>query len=139
MLMASLNQMGADTEHPLRKAAFHPFAEDFDAIHARHKALAQDIANLTKSVTPEKEEALKRSVDMLLRRIYAYISWGVRQQADSERAIVQTLEALGFSISVVEGRRLLDIVAPAALVVAGIIMAFWLAHDAILDGRWDSD
>ncbi|MCA6114231.1 hypothetical protein J6524_04715 [Bradyrhizobium sp. WSM 1738] len=132
MLMASLNQMGADTVHPLRKAAFEPFAEDFDAIHARHKALAQDIANLGKSVTPEKEEALQRSVNALLRRIYAYISWGVRQQADSDRAIVQTLEALGFSISVVEGRRLFDIVAPAALVVAGIVMAFWLAHDAIL-------
>ncbi|MCA6110456.1 antitoxin Xre/MbcA/ParS toxin-binding domain-containing protein [Bradyrhizobium cenepequi] len=138
MLMASLNQMGAGTVHPLRKAAFEPFAEDFDAIDARHKILAQDIANLTKSVTPEKEEALKRSINILLRRIYAYISWGVRQQADSDRAIAQTLEALGFSISVVEGRRLFDIVAPAALVIAGIIMAFWLAHDAIR-GRWDSD
>ena len=37
MLMASLNQMGAGTVHPLRKAAFEPFAEDFDAIHSRHK------------------------------------------------------------------------------------------------------
>ncbi|MCK1512353.1 hypothetical protein IVB22_07140 [Bradyrhizobium sp. 190] len=138
MLMASLNQMGADTVHPLRKAAFQPFEEDFDAIQARHKALAQDIANLTKPVTPEKEEALKRSVNILLQRIYAYIGWGVRQQANSERAIVHTLEALGFSISVVEGRRLPDIVAPAALAVAGIVMAFWLAHDAILDSRCDS-
>ncbi|WP_454617629.1 hypothetical protein [Bradyrhizobium cenepequi] len=138
MLMASLNQMGAGAVHPLRKAAFVAFAEDFDAIQARHKILAQDMANLAKSVTPEKEEALKKSVDILLRRIYAYISWGVRQQADSDRAIVQTLEALGFSISVVEGRRLLDIVGPAALVVAGIIMVFWLAHDAIRDSRCDS-
>ena len=113
ILMASLSQMGAGAEHPLQKAAFDPFKEDFDAIRARHKALTQDIANLAH--TPEKDETLKESVDSLLRRIYAYISWGVRQQADSGRAIDQTLEALGFSISVVEGRRLLDIVAPAAL------------------------
>jgi len=138
MLMASLNQMGTGALHPLRKAAFDPFAEDFDAIQARHKILAQDIANLTKSITPEKEEALKRSVAILLRRIYAYISWGVRQQASSDRAIVQTLEALGFSIAVVDGRRLLEIVVPAALVVGWIVMAFWLAHDAILNGRCDS-
>ena len=138
MLMASLNQMGTGAVHPLRRAAFAPFAEDFEAIQARHKLLAQDIANLTKSVTPEKEEALKQSVAILLRRIYAYISWGVRQQANSDRAIVQTLEMLGFSISVVDGRRLLEIVVPAALVVGWIVMAFWLAHDAILDGRCDS-
>jgi hypothetical protein len=138
MLMASLNQMGTGAVHPLRRAAFAPFAEDFDAIQARHKLLAQDVANLTKSATAEKEEALKQSVAILLRRIYAYISWGIRQQANSDRASVQTLEALGFSISGVDGRRLLEIVVPAALVVGCIVMAFWLAHDAILDGRCDS-
>ena len=135
MLMASLNQMGAGAVHPLQKAAFDPFAEDFDAIHARYKVLAQDIA---KSASTEEEEILKRSVDILLRRIYAYISWGVQQQADSSRAIVQTLESLGFSISVVERRRLFDIVAPAVCVIAGITMAFWLANDAIRGRLWDS-
>jgi len=134
MLMASLDQMGAGAVHPLKKAAFDPFAEDFDAIHARYKALAQDIANLSKSGSAEKEETLKRSVDILLRRFYAYISWGVRQQADSDGAMVQILEALGFSISVVEGRGLFDIVAPAVGVVAGITMAYVLAWDAI-DGK----
>jgi hypothetical protein len=138
MLMASLNQMGAGTVHPLQKAAFDPFTEDFDAIHARYKVLAQEIANLSKSASTEKEETLKRSVDILLRRIYAYISWGVRQQSDSDRAMVQTLESLGFSISVVEGRRLFDIVAPAVCVIAGITMAFWLANDAIHGQLWVS-
>lgn len=136
VLMATLNQMGAGVPHPLRRAAFEPFAEDFDGIHARHKALVQDIASFTKSATPEKEENLKRSVNVLLRRIYAYISWGVRQQADSDRAIGQTLEALGFSIPVVEGRPLFNIVAPTAGAVAGITMAFWLAHDAIGGELW---
>jgi hypothetical protein len=124
MLMATLNQMGAGAAHPLQKASFDPFAEDFDAIHARYKVLAQEIATLSKSASTEKEETLKRSVDTLLRRIYAYISWGVRQQADSDRAMDQTLESLGFSISVVEGRRLFDIVAPAVGLVACITMAF---------------
>jgi hypothetical protein len=138
MLMAALDQMGAGAVNPLQKAAFDPFAEDFDAIHARYKVLAQDIANLSKSANTEKEETLKRAVDILLRRIYAYISWGVRQQADSHRAMIQTLESLGFSISVVEGRRLFDIVAPAVCVIAGITMAFWLANDAIRGPLWVS-
>jgi hypothetical protein len=131
MLMATLNQMGAGAAHPLQKASFDPFAEDFDAIHARYKVLAQEIANLSKSASTEKEETLKRSVDTLLRRIYAYISWGVRQQADSDREMIQTLESIGFSISAVEGRALFDIVAPAVGLVACITMAFWLIHDAV--------
>jgi hypothetical protein len=132
MLMETLNQMGAGAAHPLQKAAFDPFTEDFEAINARYKVLAQEIAKLSKSASPEKEEILKPKVDTLLQRIYAYISWGVRQQADSDRAMVQTLESLGFSFSAVEGRRLFDIVAPAVSLVAGITMAFWLGHDAIV-------
>jgi hypothetical protein len=134
--MATLKDMGAGAAHPLQKAAFDPFREDFDAIDTRYKGLEHEIANLGKSASTEKEEALKRSVDRLLQRIYAYISWGVRQQADSDRAMVQTLESLGFSISAVEGRGLFDIVAPAVCVIAGITMAFWLGNDAIRGRLW---
>ena len=58
------------------------------------------------------------SVDSLLKRIYAYISWGIRYQADSERDVDQTLEELGFRIPKTGGRRLFDIVIPAVLLVA---------------------
>src|SRR3712207_6872942 len=43
----------------------------------------------------------------------AYISWGVRNQADTEQDVDQTLEALGFRIPIRGGRSLFDIVAPA--------------------------
>jgi hypothetical protein len=49
------------------------------------------------------------------------------------------LDALGFSIPVVEGRRLFNIVAPAVGVVAGITMAFWLTYDAIDGELWKQD
>jgi hypothetical protein len=81
----------------------------------------------------DSEENLLTSVDSLLKRVYAYISWGLLQQADSEGDIDQTLEELGFRIPKTGGRRLLDIVAPAALLIALITMVFWLTRDA---GRW---
>jgi hypothetical protein len=134
---ASRAGAGAELE-PRRKrhsgcerAAFEPFEEDLDAIVARHKALAQDIASLAESTSTEKEESLKRSVEALLRRIYAYLTWGVRQQADSDPAINQILQDLGFSIPIVEGRCLFDIlVAPVGAVVL-ITAGFWLTYDAI--------
>jgi hypothetical protein len=133
-LMASLGQMGAGSDSPLQAAAFAPFKEDFDAINARYRSLAQDIPPPGKSISLEKENALKDSVDALLRRIYAYIIWGVRQQARSEAGMVETLETLGFSITVLQGRRLFDIVAPAAGAVALITFLFWVVFDA-LKGR----
>jgi len=103
VLMVSLRQMGAGATHPLRRAAFEPFEEDFKAILTSYRALRQDI------------------------------SWGLLQQADCEGDIDQTLEELGFRIPKTGGRRLLDIVAPAALLIALITMVFWLTRDA---GRW---
>jgi hypothetical protein len=134
MLMASLNQMGAGADHALQQTSFEPFRDDFDAISNRHRSLAQDMPSPGKTIPEEKEAALKVSVDALLRRIYAYISWGVRQQAKSEAAMVETLEALGFSITILQGRRLFDIVAPAAGSMALITSIFWLGYDAIVTG-----
>ena len=114
MLIASLRQMGAGAAHPLSRAAFEPFQEDFEAILEKHRALAQEASKLSATVRSmsETEEKLTRSVDKLLRQIYAYISWGIRHQADREQEVDQTLEELGFRIPPTGGRRLFDIVTP---------------------------
>jgi hypothetical protein len=132
MLIASLRQMGAGATHPLSKAAFEPFQEDFEAILVKHRALAQDVAaHDDGSTNDETEEDLTRSVDKLLKRIYAYISWGIRHQVDREQEVDQTLEELGFRVPYTGGRRLFDIVIPAVLLVALITMLFWLSFDAV--------
>jgi energy-coupling factor transporter transmembrane protein EcfT len=134
VLMVSLRQMGAGATHPLKRAAFEPFEEDFKAILASYRALRPDVeAVLNNPTGSDSEENLLTSVDNLLKRLYAYISWGLLQQADREGDIDQTLEELGFRIPKTGGRRLLDIVAPAALLVALITFVFWLTMDA---GRW---
>jgi hypothetical protein len=134
VLMVSLRQMGAGATHPLKRAAFEPFEEDFKAILVSYRALRPDVeAVLNNPTGSDSEENLVTSVDSLLKRVYAYISWGVLQQADREGDIDHTLEELGFRIPKTGGRRLLDIVAPAALLVALITMVFFLTMDA---GRW---
>ena len=134
VLMVSLRQMGAGAVHPLKRAAFGPFEEDFKSILASYRALRQDVeaarANPNDSDT---EENLLASVDSLLKRIYAYMSWGLLQQADRESDIDQILEDLGFRIPKTGGRRLLDVVVPAAILVAIITMVFWVSMDV---GRW---
>jgi hypothetical protein len=126
-----LKQMGAGADHPLNEAAFEPFQEDFEEIRARYKALAQDIAANCSETDDDNEDNLTKSVDNLLKRIYAYISWGIRYQVDSQQAVEDTLEELGFRIPVLGGRRLFDTVAPAVALVALITIAFWLTIDAI--------
>ncbi|HEX5846156.1 MAG TPA: hypothetical protein VFY53_07735 [Rhodoplanes sp.] len=134
VLMVSLRQMGAGAPHPLRRAAFAPFEEDFKAILVSYRALRQDVEALLSNPTGgDAEENLLASVDSLLKRIYAYISWGLLQQADHEGDIDQTLEELGFRIPKTRGRRLADIVVPAVLPVALITLLFWVFLDA---GRW---
>jgi hypothetical protein len=123
MLIESLTQIGADG-HPLKKAPFHPFKDDFKTILMTYRALKARGGNLTSAGNLS-------SVDDLLRRIYAYISWGVRRQDNSERAVEETLQALGFDVPRAGGRRLFDIVSPAFVVVALITMAFWLIVYAV--------
>src|SRR5262249_34955888 len=119
ILVTSLKQMGAGPAHPLKKAAFDPFEEDFDAILEKYRALKPDIEVLTAGGPDDDVEGqISRSVDDLFRRINTYISWGIRYQADSEQEVDETLEELGFRIPKTGGRRLLDIVAPAALLIA---------------------
>src|SRR5262249_50251540 len=112
MLMASLKQMGNGAAHPLKKAAFEPFNEDFDAIRRSFKALPRDARQPGSDRTDEDtEENLIGAVDDLLKQIYAYISWGVRSQADNEQEVDRTLRELGFRVPQRGGRRLFDIVA----------------------------
>ena len=134
VLMVSLRQMGAGATHPLRRAAFDPFEEDFKAILVSYRALRPDVeAVLNDPTGSDSEENLLTSIDGLLKRIYAYISWGLLQQADREGDIDQTLEELGFRVPKTGGHRLIDVVVPQALLVALITMVFWLTRDA---GRW---
>lgn len=131
LLVTSLKQMGAGAAHPLKKAAFDPFEEDFDAILEKYRALKPDVEALSAGEASNfTEEQLSRSVDRLLRRVYAYISWGIRHQADSELEVDDTLEELGFRIPKIGGRRLFDVVMPAVLFIALFTMLFWVANDA---------
>ncbi len=132
ILVTSLKQMGAGAVHPLKKAAFDPFEEDFDAILEKYRALKPDVEALGAGETSNfTEEQLSRSVDRLLRRVYAYISWGIRHQADSELEVDETLDELGFRIPKIGGRRLFDIVMPAVLFIALITILFWVANDTL--------
>jgi hypothetical protein len=132
ILVTSLKQMGAGAAHPLKKAAFDPFEEDFDAILEKYRALKPDVEALGAGEASNfSEEQLSRSVDRLLKRVYAYISWGIRHQADSELEVDETLDELGFRIPKIGGRRLFDIVMPAVLFIALITMLFWVTNDTV--------
>jgi hypothetical protein len=122
MLMESLSPMGAT----LPNANFEPFQDDFEDISARYKALGQEIAGAA-----DTDQKLSGAVDKLLNRIYAYISWGVRYQADSQQEVDEMLKKLGFDIPDLGDRRLFDIVAPPILLVTLITAVFWVSVDGI--------
>ena len=127
MLMISLKQMRSGADHVLKKDAFAPFETDFEEIDAKYKDL------LPKVSAANPEEALVSQVEKLLRRIYAYLSWGVRYQVESEKAADDKLEELGFRIPTIGDRRLFDIVAPPLLLITVIMMVFYLAVNIGLD------
>ncbi len=131
MLMQSLRQMGAGAGHPLKMASFEPFTEDFEEIRKWYKAVRQDISEVSRPISQDKEEELIKSVNNLLKRIYAYISWGIRNQADSQREIDETLKRLGFRIPVLGDRRLFDVLAPMIGLVAVITAVFSFAIDGV--------
>ena len=132
VLVTSLKQLRAGPVQPLRRAEFEPFKEDLEAILEKFRALKPDVEALGADAAGNNaDEQLSSSVDDLLRRTYAYISWGVRQQADSDGEVIQTLEELGFRIPKIGGRRLFDIIAPAVLFIAVITMLFWVTMDAV--------
>lgn len=132
-LMALLQQMGAGASNPLKKASFDPFQADFEDIRTNYKALELELGPYGKEVEPlDSADALKPSVDHLLQHIYAYISWGVRNQADSEQDVDDILADLGFRIPSTSGQRLFDIVAIPIFAVCAITTIFWvLAYIAL--------
>jgi hypothetical protein len=132
ILVTWLKQIGVGGAGPLRKANFDPFEEDFDALLEKYRALKPDVEALGAGAPSNyTEDQLSRWVNCLLRRVYAYISWGVRNQAEREREVYDTLEELGFRIPKIGGRRLFDIVSPAVLLIALIAMLFWVTNDAV--------
>jgi hypothetical protein len=132
ILVTSIKAMLNGAPHPLKKAAFQPFKDEFfDDILVTYRALKLDLQALDLNDENE-EEKLSRSVEKLLKRVYAYISWGIRYQVDSEREVDQTLNELGFRIpDRVPGHHLFEIVVPAVLLIAAIVTAFGVADDAI--------
>jgi hypothetical protein len=131
MLMQSLRQMGAGASHPLKTASFEPFTEDLQEIRKWYKAVRQDISEVSRPISQDKEEELLKSVNDLLKRIYSYISWGIRNQADSQREIDETLKRLGFRIPLLGDRRLFDVVAPMIGIAALIAAVFSFAIDGV--------
>ena len=119
----------------MSRAAFEPFKDDFEAIVTSYKALSWEKKEGGSSDDDRRDDDsddnLTKAVNDLLRQIYAYISWGIRSEAGSEREVDQTLEKLGFRVPERGGRRLLDIVAPAAGLVAAITIVFWPSVDFI--------
>ena len=57
VLMVSLRQMGAGATHPLRRAAFEPFEEDFKAILTSYRALRQDVEAVLNDPTGQRGES----------------------------------------------------------------------------------
>jgi hypothetical protein len=108
MLMASLLQMHA----PLKRGAFEPFELDFQDILTSYKALEQVIEQFQNdSADGKSEDNLIQQIEKLLKRIYAYISWGVRYQAATEQNVDDILAQLGFRVPPTGGRQLFDIIA----------------------------
>ena len=132
ILVMSIKSMLNGASHPLKRAAFEPFKDEFfDDILVTYRALKLDVQALNPN-DEDEEEKLSRSVENLLKRVYAYIGWGIRNQVDSEREVDQILKELGFRIpDRITGRHLFDIVVPAVLLVAAIVTVFWVANDAI--------
>ena len=127
-----LRQLGTGAPHPLDSKAFEPFAKDFDAIEERYRFLEQQVDALDDlRASGEQQASLGRSAETLLRRIYAYINWGIRHKANTEGEVTQTLEDLGFAVPTIGNRRIFDIVFPAAALIFIITMFFWTTVDGI--------
>jgi hypothetical protein len=132
MLMFSLHQMGSGARNPLLRASFDPFQQDFDEMQTSFTALELEIGQFkTDPKNSKGEPYLIRRVGTMLKRIYAYISWGVRNQAKTESDIDQILMALGFQIPPTGGQRLIEIVVPAVGLVGAIAFAYWSIFYAV--------
>jgi hypothetical protein len=132
VLVISIRSMMNGAPHPLRRAAFEPFADEFfDGILVKYRALKLDVQALKRN-DEDEEEKLSRAVENLLKQVYKFIGWGIRYQVDSEREVDQTLRELGFQIpDRIRVRHLVEIVVPAVLLIAAIVWVFWMGKDAI--------
>ncbi|WP_301589125.1 hypothetical protein [Sabulicella glaciei] len=129
MLMEAIHQIGNGAPHPLASAGFQAFQEDLVALRQRYRALRSDIdTSFASPPSEEVETALREQVDGLLQRIYAYLSWGVRHQAQSDRIVFAKLVECGFRVPVVDqGRRSFDVIAPALLLVMALVFVMnWI-------------
>jgi hypothetical protein len=131
VLMASLE--GKGTGPAIIKAeALQPFSKDFDLILERFKFLRQEVEQTeVSSLDEEAEDNLSRRIKGFLKRLYAYISWGVRNQADTEEEVKKTLEEFGFRIPEVGERRVFDLVVPAVITVFCISTVCLVVVDTI--------
>ena len=102
-------------------------------IRTSFRALEWQIEQFEKdATTAESEENLIQQVENILKRIYAYISWGIRYQAKTESDVDQILMELGFRVPPTGGQRLFDIVAPVILFIAVITAVFWGVFNAVM-------
>jgi hypothetical protein len=122
LILESLDLKGADS-NPLMRASFAPFEKDLIDIRERYRQLELQMR------LAERREQLKDQVDGVLKRMYAYVAWGIRRQSKSERIAFLNLERLGFDVPPVSNRRVFDVVVPAALLAALITFLFWIGHD----------
>jgi hypothetical protein len=140
ILVTSIRSMLNGAPHPLQRGAFAPFRDEFfEDILVKYRALKLDIQALNPD-DEDDEEKLSRSVENLLKRVYAYISWGIRYQVDSEREVDQTLNDLGFRIpDRATGHHLLDIVVPTVLLIAAIVTVFGVVNNVVcLEMGWEA-
>ena len=146
LLFESLKQRGNEA-NPLKRGAFAPFEKDFEGIRRTYKSLEVQLERLRSNGVGERpppdaaqplyadandlnsrREELAQVIGQLLRQMYAYLNWGIRQQASSEKDVAQILEDIGFNVPVVRNQRsLFDVVLPTTLLVA-----FWSFGWAIL-------
>lgn len=140
MILESLKQRGGDA-NPLKRSAFAPFDKDFEDIRRAYRLLEPEVERLrsagsgtgeedragTDNAQPSRGDAadmgrrreeLSSAISLLLKQMYAYVNWGIRQQASSEKDVTQVLEDLGFHLPVIGKRRLFDVVFPTILLVA---------------------
>jgi hypothetical protein len=122
MLMEVINQMGNGLPHPLATAHFEAFKDDHKELSQSYQTLqAQIEAHLAGQPSDHAEAALKDEVNRMLRRIYAYLSWGVRHQAQSDGMVFAKLAECGFRVPAGQGRRVFDVIVPALLLVMTLV------------------
>jgi hypothetical protein len=138
MILEALKKQGLEA-NPLERVAFAPFDDDFGDICRNYRLLQLEAdairvgtgvregqragAETAPAIHGEAADfALRRdefhvSVGRLLRQMYGYINWGVRQQVNSEKKATQLLEDFGFGFRLPVGseKRLFDVVFPAIL------------------------